>query len=187
MTDGQRREQLFERTRRVAEIVGTGLGALIIYFIAPLDGRLRGVVAVVVVVVAAGILLPLSIRRARQVLVSDSPLLLAMQSVFTVLTVFLVSFSSAYYVLGTGGDDQVDGIETKVDALYFTVTVLTTVGFGDITAVGQGARALVTLNMILNLVLVGITVRLMSWALTQRRGDLAPKFRGTPPADDAGS
>ncbi len=35
---------------------------------------------------------------------------------------------------------EIAGIRTKTDILYFTVTVPTTVGFGDIRAVGQIAR-----------------------------------------------
>ena len=66
------------------------------------------------------------------------------------------------------------GIETKIDALYFTITVVSTVGFGDITATGQGARLIVSANMIVNLVLLTIAIRLLSWAVKQRRERTAP-------------
>ena len=45
--------------------------------------------------------------------------------------------------------------------MYFSATVFTTVGFGDITAKGQGARVLVTIQMMLDLVVVGLVVRLV--------------------------
>ena len=54
------------------------------------------------------------------------------------MTFLVVSFAAVYYVLGTEMEGQMNGISTKTDSLYFTVTMLSTVGFGDITAVGQG-------------------------------------------------
>jgi hypothetical protein len=39
----------------------------------------------------------------------------------------------------------------KVGAMYFTVTVFSTVGFGDITAKTDLARTLVTVQMLVNL------------------------------------
>lgn len=171
--------------RNLAEILGTGTIALAVYLLAPLDGRSAEVAAFLVVVLATVSLLPLSIRRARQVLASDTPMLLAMQSIFTALTILIVSFASAYYVLGNEADSQFDEIESKIDALYFTVTVISTVGFGDIVPVGQGARALVTANVLLNLVLVGVSVRVLSWAMTERSGARLREDHPDPPAAGA--
>lgn len=42
----------------------------------------------------------------------------------------------------------------KSDAVYFTVTTLSTTGFGDITAVSQGARWAVTVQMLFDFVLL---------------------------------
>ena len=41
---------------------------------------------------------------------------------------------------------QIPGLETRLDSIYFTVTTLSTVGFGDIAAHSQGARAVVTVQ-----------------------------------------
>jgi hypothetical protein len=155
--------------RRIAEIVGVGAVALTIYFIMPFDEGVGVVLAGLVVVATIGALVPLSIRRAGQVMASDQPLLVAAQSLFTMMTILIVSFSSVYYVLGTHTPYQIQGIATKIDALYFTITILSTVGFGDITATGQGARVLVSAHMIVNLVLLTIAIRLLSWAVKQRR------------------
>ena len=127
--------------------------------------------------------MPLAIRRAREVLVADQPMLVAAQSLTSALTLMIVAFSSAYYVLGTKYPSQVPGVHTKIDGLYFSVTILSTVGFGDITATGQGARALVTVNMIVNLVLVALSVRVVSWALSRTRGQEDRRAEGLTPAD----
>ena len=55
-----------------------------------------------------------------------------------------------------------------VTALYFTVTVFATVGFGDIVAQSNSMRLLVTLQMLLNLAMLGLVIRLMTSAA--RRG-----------------
>jgi voltage-gated potassium channel len=49
-------------------------------------------------------------------------------------------------------------IATYVDALYFTITTLTTTGFGDITLVGPGGRLLSVLIMMVG---VGLFLRLL--------------------------
>jgi voltage-gated potassium channel len=50
------------------------------------------------------------------------------------------------------------GIETYIDALYFTITTLTTTGFGDITLVGPGGRLTAVLIMIVG---VSLFLRLL--------------------------
>ncbi len=50
---------------------------------------------------------------------------------------------------------------SRTDAMYFSSTVFTTVGFGDITAKTEAARLVVTLQMWLDLVFLGLVVRLV--------------------------
>ena len=59
-------------------------------------------------------------------------------------------------------------------ALYFTVTVFATVGFGDIVAQTNTMRLLVTIQMMLNLVVLGLVIRLLTSAARRgvaRRGE----------------
>ena len=49
--------------------------------------------------------------------------------------------------------DTNPGIETYVDALYFTVTSLTTTGYGDILMEGVWGRLLAVVIMVLGLTL----------------------------------
>ena len=48
---------------------------------------------------------------------------------------------------------------SRTDALYFTVTVFSTVGFGDITAKAETARLVVTGQMIADLVILGLAIK----------------------------
>jgi hypothetical protein len=61
--------------------------------------------------------------------------------VLTVLYFVVVFFALSYYVIELNAPDQFDGIVTRTDALYYTVVTLGTVGYGDIHATGQLARA----------------------------------------------
>ena len=47
---------------------------------------------------------------------------------------------------------------TRTDALYLSVTIFSTVGFGDISATSQSARLVVTSQMILDLLVLGIGI-----------------------------
>ena len=45
---------------------------------------------------------------------------------------------------------------SRTDTLYFAVTIFSTVGFGDISATSESARLVVTLQMILDLIILGV-------------------------------
>ena len=69
---------------------------------------------------------------------------------------------------------------THTDALYFAVTVFFTVGFGDISAMSEAARLVVTGQMLADLIGLGIRVILAAVGRGQPRqqGDGG----GAPPA-----
>jgi voltage-gated potassium channel len=56
---------------------------------------------------------------------------------------------------------------TRTDALYFTVTVFSTVGFGDITAKTEAARLVVTGQMIADLLILGVGIKVILGAITR--------------------
>lgn len=61
------------------------------------------------------------------------------------LVVFIFTVTAIVYVTQVSGNPQ---INNYIDALYFTVTTLTTTGFGDITLIGEWGRLLAVLIMI---------------------------------------
>ncbi len=58
---------------------------------------------------------------------------------------------------------------TRTDALYFTVTVFSTVGFGDITAKSEAARAVLIIQMLADLALLGAGIRVLLGAVQHSR------------------
>ena len=68
---------------------------------------------------------------------------------------------------------QIIGMATPLDALYFTMTTLMTIGFGDIAAEGQLARGTVLVQMFFSVLVLSASVRLfqsLTRAATRERG-----------------
>jgi voltage-gated potassium channel len=61
---------------------------------------------------------------------------------------------------------------SRTDALYFTITVFATVGFGDIAPRSDLARILTMLQMIMDLVAVGLIAKILFGAvdIAKQRG-----------------
>ena len=117
--------------------------------------------------------------QVRAVLVSPQPAIRAIEGVAATAPLFLLLFAATYYVMAQThpGHFSVQNL-TRTDTLYFAVTVFSTVGFGDITATSQTSRVVVTLQMVLNLIVLGLGVRVFVGAarLGRQRRDGAPKW-----------
>lgn len=80
--------------------------------------------------------------------------------VLTMLLVLLVVVASlTFYLVDLLAPAQFVGLGTRTDALYFTLSTMTTVGFGDVHAEGQLARALVCGLIVFNIAVVASLVR----------------------------
>lgn len=84
------------------------------------------------------------------------------EALLTALYLLVLVFALLYERIAVSTQGEFNGINNRTDALYFTVTTLATVGFGDIYAAGTGARALVTVQMLFDLVYVGTALRVIS-------------------------
>lgn len=90
---------------------------------------------------------------------SRRPMWRAASLVVIMFVTFVLVFAYAYLSLEARSPGQLPGLETHLDAVYFTVTMLATVGFGDIAPTGQVARGVATVQMIFNLAFLGFIVR----------------------------
>ncbi len=117
-------------------------------------------IAAALVLAAVGVLVWLFVVGLRTVPGARRPLLWSVSLLLVLLTAIILLFAYVYLSMQTRDPGAVPGIETHLDAVYFTVTMLATVGFGDISPASQGARAVATFQMLLNLVLIGAIVRI---------------------------
>jgi hypothetical protein len=99
--------------------------------------------------------------QVRRIFQADYPELRAIETLGVILAVFLVLFSALYLSMSHNSGSTFTQSLDHMGALYFTVTVFSTVGFGDITAKTDGARAIVSVQMILDLVLIASVARLL--------------------------
>jgi hypothetical protein len=58
---------------------------------------------------------------------------------------------------------------TRTDALYFTVTVFSTVGFGDIAPKSEVARVVLIVQMLGDLAVLGAGIRILLGAVQRGR------------------
>lgn len=79
----------------------------------------------------------------------------------------LLVFALADYVVANSRPGQFVGLDTRVDALYFALTTLTTVGYGDVHAQGQIARILVCVQMVFSIGVIATGVSIVVKQLTQ--------------------
>jgi voltage-gated potassium channel len=131
---------------------------VVLYYLLPLDrpvswrtvGWLAGGMILVGLLVAAQI---------RAILRARFPTLRAIEALATSIPLFLLVFAAVYEMLGAGAPASFSEHMTRTDTLYFVVTVFATVGFGDITPVSEAARVVVTVQMLGDLVLIGLVIR----------------------------
>lgn len=92
------------------------------------------------------------------------------QSLVMLLELVAVVFAFGYFLLEFTTPGQIAGLETRTDALYFTLSTLTTIGYGDVHAVGQLARAMVIVQVVFDVVFVAAVVTTLTSHIRARVG-----------------
>ena len=99
-----------------------------------------------------------------------------------ILPFYLVLFASTYFLMERASAANFTQPLTRTDALYFTVTVFATVGFGDITAKSETARVELIVQMIGDLALLGAGLRVLLGAVQRGRERRSDTGDGPGPA-----
>ncbi|MGA5823313.1 potassium channel family protein [Kitasatospora sp. NPDC094028] len=150
----------------VLRILLSSAGLVAAYFLLPLDREFTAGTIVTLVGGLVGVAL-LLVWQTIRIVRSPSPRLRAAEAVATTVPLFLLLFSSVYYLLERDDPGSFSESMSRTDALYFSVTVFSTVGFGDITARTGEARLLATGQMIGDLLLIGVVARVMLGAVQE--------------------
>ncbi|GGK16630.1 hypothetical protein GCM10010124_06580 [Pilimelia terevasa] len=122
-----------------------------LYYVVPVEPGVTGLQLVVrlAVTLCVGVLITWLIARQVVAYLSRSTAA-SLSRLFTVTTAGVVTLALTDYVVAVSYPGQFVGLATRTDALYFAVATLLTVGFGDVHADGQLARAVVIVQMIFN-------------------------------------
>lgn len=149
-----------------AIVTATVLVAL--YYLLPLDD-LSGASAVGGLIVGLAVFLALVAWEVWRILRSAHPETRALEALFVVLPLFILVFATAYFVMGRADPADFSEALTRSDALYFAVTVFSTVGFGDVLPQGEKARLVVAGQMILDLIFLGVGIRIILGAVQRSK------------------
>ncbi|MFJ8505645.1 potassium channel family protein [Streptomyces avermitilis] len=144
-------------------------GALVAaYYLLPLGSAFTVGTALGLVggIAAAALLLAWQIRRITQ---SPWPGLRAMEAMAATVPLFILLFATAYWLMERSAPNTFSESLSRTDALYFAMTVFSTVGFGDITPRSEPARLLTTGQMTVNLLLIGVAARFLVHAVQEGR------------------
>jgi hypothetical protein len=153
---------------------------VVLYYLLPLDH-----IKSVPLTLAGGLLILLagSAWQLHAIIRARYPALRAVEALATTVPLFLLLFASAYFTMAriSPASFSTDSL-TRTDALYFTVTTFSTVGFGDITPVSQSARLVVMAQMLLDLLVLGLGIRVFLGAVQRARQQSHPAADpGNPP------
>jgi voltage-gated potassium channel len=168
-------------TRRIVRsflrATGSTVALVTIYYLLPLNHASTWA-AVAMLVIGLVLFIGLVTFQVRSIVRSRFPALRAIEALATSVPLFLLLFAGAYVVLSTISASNFGLPLTHTDALYFTITVFSTVGFGDITAKTEAARLVVTAQMIADLLIIGLGIRVFLGAVTRGRQQ-RPEVAGT--------
>lgn len=151
-------------SRRIGRLVVAVVGVVFVYYALPvgdLPSRWAAVFTVGGLLLGLASLVHVAVRQVRVMAAAglgDPRVRLDVLVLVVIVVVPLFALTS--YAVQQVDDTQFADLETKTDALYFTLATLTTVGYGDVHAAGQWARALVSVQIVVNVVFVAAVVSL---------------------------
>jgi voltage-gated potassium channel len=136
----------------------TAICLVALYYLLPLNDEWR-LSSAMRAVVGLALFVAVLIWQIRKVLSAEHPEIRAVEALALTLPLFLLLFATAYFLMSVhvSGAFSQEHL-TRTDALYLTVTIFSTVGFGDISPVSQAARVAVMIQMILDLVILGVGI-----------------------------
>jgi voltage-gated potassium channel len=155
----------FDKGRRRRLIAMTALFVIVswtaiigAYYLIPFDDR-SAAGAVVRLVVGLVMLIAVLVWLVFRIINADVPGLRALEALAVVVILLVVVFAATYLSVVSESPHSFNQGLDHTSSLYFTITVLATVGFGDIVPVTDFARVLVSVQMIVDLIFIAAIVR----------------------------
>ena len=88
---------------------------------------------------------------------------------FSTLAIVVATFANTYYVLSLQSRGCFGSSLSRIDAVYFTLTTLSTVGYGDVTPMSGTCRLVASGQMLVTMLLLTIFVGLLVGVLSQSK------------------
>ena len=145
----------------------TTLGLFFIFWLlslVPEESDPRVSIPLVLLLIGAVIYAMVLRFQFKRVVNSKRPGLVAAESLILSAGLFIAIFSAIYVILEGDNPGSFSQPIDHFTAAYFTLTVLATVGFGDITAVSDTARLIVMAQMALGLGFLAVIIKVFTGA-----------------------
>jgi divalent metal cation (Fe/Co/Zn/Cd) transporter len=148
-------------------IIRTLLGLVLIFWILSLvpeqiDGTIWLPIGIFIVGIAFyGYVFKIQLRRIRK---SRFPALSAIEALILIAVSFLAIFAAIYVMISGKNPDSFTEPLDHFTAFYFALTVLATVGFGDITPVTSGARLACMIQMGIDIGFIAVLLKVVTSA-----------------------
>ncbi|MEV0806926.1 potassium channel family protein [Micromonospora sp. NPDC050200] len=163
----------YRRERRWAVVASVLL--VLAYFLVPVapdPNRLRLVLrsaGTLILVLTVALLVTGQVRRqlAGQT-PTDNAQVRALIRLAVALVAGVLAFALADYIVADSRPGEFVNLETRIDALYFALATLTTIGYGDVHAEGQIARVVVSAQMLFSIGVVTTGASIVVKQLTGR-------------------
>jgi voltage-gated potassium channel len=167
LSDLDRPQQRLAVLRCTGTIVGVWVLLVGAYYVLPIahESSTRAGVRLGVDLALVAAVFVWQIRRIGR---AELPELRAIEALGIVVAVFLVLFSSIYLSMSRAAAGTFTQQLDSTRALYFTISVFSTVGFGDITPRTDQARLVVAAQMLLDFAIIGAAVRMLFNAARSR-------------------
>jgi voltage-gated potassium channel len=171
LTPRQRRSAV---TRTLLRALAMAAALVVLYYVAPLDTVLdtRPVLLLALCLAVFAAIIAWQIRAITH---SQYPGLRAIETLAAVVPLYILGFALAYFIMERTNSAYFSQPLTRTGALYFSMTVFSTVGFGDITAKTDPARVIVTIQMFFDLILLGFGARAFLSAVQLARQRRTPR------------
>lgn len=150
--------------RRALLLIGlrmllTGGILMAVYWFVPLEWFDDSWSAFAVLVIGLSGYLFLVVRRMTRLRDSPRPMADLGEALVVVVVTLVTLFALTYAILSRNIDGAFNVPLDKHSALYFSMTVTTTTGFGDIVAATNSVRDVVTFQMFITLLILAVAVR----------------------------
>lgn len=155
--------------RVLARVLLTTSALTMLYYVLPLNRLSTAAATLAWLVTGLIAFLAIVVVQVRAILRASQPVLRAITGFGAALPLFVLVFASTYLLMDATAPGAFTEPLSHTDALYFTVTVFATVGFGDIAPRSQGARLATTIQMIGGLLVLGLLARVVVSAVQDTR------------------
>jgi len=150
---------LLRSLTRIVVVIAVLLVAYLLVPLHPESTTISGVTWAALLAMVA--LVVVFVHQTRRINRSSYPLLAGTEALVIVLALFLIGFAFVYLVMSATAPDTFSEPLNRTGAIYFAITTLSTVGYGDITPKSDPSRWLVSAQMLIDIGLIAGALRLI--------------------------